>query len=236
MSQFVTLGDACGWRHSATHDPEAHPGHLLYGTWSGALASVLLGLDRTWDERTRDGIARTLNSFQEPDGTYVMRGIPSPSLNGHDAEYFSFHCTNYALGALRAIGRAPRFRLGFLDSLSSAVQLSEWLARRDWSHPWAEGNNIVNLASFYAILAEDGAKWAAERLQEMADWHDAHQNPVTGLWHEGAAQRPTELLNAIAGAAHNFHIYYHLNRNVPQASLVVDSCLRSGYLGIRSAC
>ena len=43
-------------------------------------------------------------------------------------------------------------------------------------------------------------------------------------------------LDALAGAAHNLHIYYYLNRDVPQAIRVVDSCLRRGYLGIRSAC
>ena len=70
----------------------------------------------------------------------------------------------------------------------------------------------------------------------MADWHDTHQNPYTGFWHRGDAKDKGTLLNALAGAAHNLHIYYYLTRDVPRAEQIVDSCLRLGYMGIHSAC
>jgi hypothetical protein len=181
-------------------------------------------------------IGNALNSFQLPNGTFVMPDIPDAARRTHDAEYFAFHCTNYALGALRALGEAPRYPLSFLEAFRSRGELEGWLSRRDWSRPWMEGNNIVNLASFYGVVARGGTVWARERLSDLAEWHDRHQSPRTGFWHssEGAGRR--ELHDAMAGAAHNLHIYYLLERDVPRPTFIVDSCLRLGYMGIRSAC
>ena len=186
------------------------------------------------DARRR--IANGLNRFQLPDGTFTMPDVPEAARPTHDSEYFAFHLTNYALGALRAIGEAPRHALSFLDAFRTHEDLGAWLSRRDWSRPWMEGNNIVNLASFYGIAASDGAGWAGERLVELADWHDRNQHPETGFWHSNAVGSRQELLDAMAGAAHNLHIYYLLEREVPRPIAIVDSCLRLGYLGIRSAC
>ena len=231
---YVTeLGHA--WRHSPTHNPRSHPDHLLYGTWAGALASVLLGVDRVFDDETRQRIGAALFAFQQPDGSFVMDRVPESARGGHNREYFTFHCTNYALGAARALGLPLRYPLIFVEAFATADQLRKWLSKRDWTQPWREGNNIVNLASFYAMLAETGRPWAGERLEALADWHDAHQNPTTGFWHAGDG-RGTHLLKALAGGAHNLHIYHSLGRPIPRAQRIVDSCLRLGYLGVGSAC
>lgn len=235
-AQRVETSDACYWRHSPAHDPGTHPGHLLYGTWAGALASLAIGTHTrfTSDERCR--IANALNGFQRDDGTFMLPGIPEEARTGHDDEYLAFHCSNYALGALRALGERPRYPLSFALPFTGGPFLESWLAARDWSRPWTEGNKIVNVASFLAMLADDGDSAAGERLVEMADWHDAHQHPRTGFWHLNPADDWGALMQAMAGAAHVYHLYYYLGRDVPLADRIVESCLRLGYMGVRSAC
>jgi hypothetical protein len=165
-----------------------------------------------------------------------MPGIPEAATRTHSTEYFAFHCTSYALGALHALGDAPGYPLAFVETLRSRRDLEEWLSRRDWSSPWMEGNNVVNLASFNGVLAKGAADWAHERLVDLAEWHDRHQNPTTGFWHACDATSRTALYKAMAGAAHNLHIYYRLEREVQRPTVIVESCLRLGYMGIRSAC
>lgn len=234
-AQAVEIGDAHFWRHSPVHDPEKDPGNLLCGTWGGAHTSVLLGLDEAFDATTRRRIGTGINSFQQSDGTFWMNGVDRPS-DERDLEYVTFQCTNYALGALRALGLEPCGELSFLQTLKQGPQLGAWLDRRDLSSPWAEGNNLVNLASFYAILRAEGNAQAGVRLEEMLVWLDWKQQPLTGFWHVGETKRKSSLLIAMAGAAHNLHLYYFLNREVPNAKAIIDSCLDLGYLGIRSAC
>jgi hypothetical protein len=236
QSQAYVRGSEHWWRHSCTHDAQSHPDHLLYGTWAGALASVLLGLDRSFSAETKDRIRHALSHFQRPDGTFLMAGIPEAQRPGQDREYLVFHCTNYAAGAMRALGLPLRYSLAFVEELASPAALQAWLAQRDWNRPWREGNNVVNLASFYALLAEDGAAWARERLEDMAAWHDVHQNPTTGFWHSTCGEDRSSLVEAMAGGAHNLHIYYYLGRSVPRGERIIDSCLRLGYPGVTSAC
>ena len=236
-SQLYVTETECYWLHSPNHDPASRPSHLLYGTWAGTFASVLIGLDARFDSSKRLRIGRALNRFQvSSSGAFAMPDVSPADRQGHNDEYLIFHCTNYALGALRALDQSARHPLLFMESFSTQQQLSDWLSRRDWARPWTEGNNIVNLASFYAVLAEDGQQWAHERLLEIADWHDANQNPRTGFWHSYPGNDLRSLLYATAGAAHNLHVYYYLDRNIPQPERIVDSCLRQGYMGIRSAC
>jgi hypothetical protein len=235
-AQVLETQDEQYWRHSPTHNCETYPEHLLYGTWAGVLASVLLELDTTLDTARRRRIANALNRYQTSQGAYLLRNIPLWARQGHDDEYLAFHCTNYALGALHALGESPRFPLSFLHAFDTASNLETWFHRRNWDRPWTEGNNIVNLASLYAWLSEQGEQWGRDRLVELADLLDQHQNPRTGFWHLGDGLGKKSLLPAMAGAAHNLHIYYYLDRRIPHAELIIDNCLRLGYLGVRSAC
>ena len=225
------------WRHSRLHDVNAYPDHLLYGTWSGLAGTVLLGGHANWTPVEREKVGAALNCFQQTDGAFMLPGAIAHRRNPrHDENYLRYHFTNYALGALRLIGVQPERPLRFVEDLKTKSALDNWLQERDWSQPWLEGNNVVNLGSFLALLSEDGCSWARERLDDLVDWHDKHQNSSTGLWHCSPANSREGLLNALAGAAHNLHLYYYLGREVPRPKEVIDSCLRPGYLGIRSAC
>jgi hypothetical protein len=236
LAQRWERGAELFWRHSATHDPAAAPAHLLYGTWAGVLGTKLIDGPDAFDESARDGIHRALCGFQRDDGAFFLPGLTAADLGGHSEEYLAFHCTNYAWGALHALGMSPRRPPTFLAPLRRADGLAAWLAARDLARPWVEGNNCVNLASFFFLLAEAGDTDAEERLGELILWHDGLQQAETGLWHAGDARDRAVLLDALAGAAHTLHLYYHTGRPVPRAEAIVESCLRLGYPGISSAC
>lgn len=234
-AQVVDQEDAQYWRHSPAHDFRSHPQHLLYGTWAGIHASILLGLDTEFSAAQRRRIANAVNQFQRSDGAYLMDTSQSACDAAPEDEYFIFHCTNYALGAVLGLNERPRYSLSFMDRLLDQEELDRWLRGRNWQRPWAEGNNIVNLAGFYAILAEAGVSAAWPRLNEIADWLDSQQDENTGFWL--ADESPNHDLHlAMAGAAHSQQIYYYLGRTVPRVTAIIDSCLRLGHLGLRSAC
>lgn len=236
IAQRRETANRCYWLHSPTHRPETHPDHVLYGTWAGTLASVLLGLDQEFAPSMRQKIVNAMERFQLDSGFFTMPGVGLAERGGHDDEYFMLHCTNYTVGALSALGSVPQLPEKYLERLAAPERLVTWLDGRNWNKPWTEGNNVVNLASLYAVLAERGLHWARERLHDMADWHDRRQNPQTGFWHTSSARSRKELFVALAGAAHNLHVYYYLERDVPDPERIVDSCLRLGYRGIRQAC
>lgn len=229
----VTDDGALHWRHSATHDPARDPALLLYGTWAGVQAGVLLDGPRAFAAEERYRIAAGLSRYQRTDGSFMLPVISDR--DGQTDEYIAFHCTNYAWGALRALALPPLRAPSFLEPLLDGEALTAWLARRNFQRPWTEGNNIINLASFYALLRDDGHAEAGERLEELCAWHDARQHGRTGLWHDDGT--PAAALGyAIAGGAHNLHLYYYLGRDVPNAPRIIDSCLSLGYLGVDSAC
>jgi hypothetical protein len=230
--QVATDADAVFWRHSPVHDVRRHPDHLLYGSWAGIMGSALLGALRVNDGPLCDAIASGLSRFQGPDGLFRMPSVSPEAMDGHDDEYFSFHCTNYALGAFDTISREPHARLAFLEAFENSLFLAEWLERRDWGRPWQEGNTVVNLASFFEFSARRGNREARVRLAQIADWLETHQNPDTGFWHSDGVG----YLQAMAGAAHVLQVFQPLGRAVPRAERIVDSCLERGYQGIRAAC
>jgi hypothetical protein len=101
------------------------------------------------------------------------------------------------------------------------------MAARDWRDPWLEGNNVVNLGSFLLLLAgsADAAVAGAARaaLDWLIDWHVENSDPRTGFW--GRQESDGERLHAMAGATHNYHLFFALGRPVPHLERAVDYCL-----------
>jgi hypothetical protein len=140
--------------------------------------------------------------------------------------YLVGHVTNYTLGALEALGRQvpePHFAAAYL----APGAIADWMAARDWDDPWLEGNNVVNLASFLLVLAANAdpatANAARRALDWMIDWHVENSDPRTGFWGRQDSER--ERLHAMAGATHNFHLFFALGRDVPHLDRAVDYCL-----------
>ena len=75
-----------------------------------------------------------------------------------------------------------------------------------------------------------------ELIEHLHGWHEETQDPVTGYWLDKEAQPPVHPMVAMAGAAHNFHIYYYLNRPLKHVDRIVDHCLSFVGDGTTTAC
>ena len=227
-------------RISPAHDPAAWPGMLLPGTYNGLLCRHLL--DGMADFPTAPVIA-WLESHRQPDGVFRVPGMrddtvfkkPDPV---ETWRYIDFHITNYTLGAIEALdpARVPVliFARPFLDPLT----LKAWLAERDLRDPWQEGNNIVNLGSFFLLLRRFGLADRAvldQAMEILFAWHERLQEPATGFWGVGQLSDPRAALHAMAGSIHNFHLWYVAARPLPYQDKAVNYALTQP-TGIDSAC
>ncbi len=233
------------YRCSSQHSPEEYPGMVLPATYNAAHALVLMGGIERGSASVRK-IASVVNSFQREDGRYRVPGMsddavfkrPDPA---YTWEYIDFHVGNYAIGAARNLGFREAYPLQFVEPYRSPQGLSRWLEGRVMDDPWMEGNNIVNLAGFYLCRRQQpGDQWDL-RIGELLDWHDRTQDSQTGFWGSPppSLDERRRLLVQMAGATHNFHIYYHEKRPIPRARLIVDASLslaESELSGVTSAC
>lgn len=219
---------------SAAQDSAIWPGMLLPGSYNGLQALQLIGgLDRLTASE-RDSLANWLLQSRQPDGTFRIEGMkPEDTFKKPDpAEtktYIDFHVSNYSLGALEAIGRLDAPVLDFITPYLRREFLEAWLSRRDLRDPWLEGNNIVNLASFFLLKAQtsgsDDRTHIDGAMTTLFEWHDRYQEPSTGFWGLGQAHDATMALHAMAGSMHNFHLYYECNRPLPYQDRAIDYAL-----------
>lgn len=233
-------GEARGvFRTSPAHDPSRWPGVLLQGSYDALMALGLIGgLDRLSPGERADAAA-ALKRFRQPDGRFAnphytaANTFKRPERDETD-RYIAYHLTNYALGALEALGDAEPPKLDFIRPFLDPTRLDAWLSRRDLRDPWLEGNNIVNMAGFLLLARDQGAAGAAEGLARMLDWHEFNQEPATGFWGVGQSDA-RQHLHAMAGATHNFHLYFALRRQIAHAKPIIDYCLTLPTL-VQSAC
>jgi hypothetical protein len=209
------------------------PGMLLPGTYNAIACRFLI---RSWTalpDPAADSLAAYLCASQTAEGAFRLEGMEAKDIYYPDFEYDDLHITNYALGALDLLGRRPKHGLAFAQRYTDLTTLDGWLAKRDFGEPWTEGNYFVNVASLLAQLASgqdggelrpcgDAAAKAGSAFARLLEWHDAFQCPATGFW---ADPDRTDLTSAMAGAAHNLHLYFLAGREVPRYERIVDSCL-----------
>jgi hypothetical protein len=227
-------------RISAAHDVRLWPGMLLPGTYNGVMCRHLL--DAAPPAGAYQLIAWLLHHRRD-DGTFRIQGM-------HDADvfkkpdrdetwrYIDFHVTNYTLGAIEALDPALVPNLSFAAAWLDPVTLKAWLAERDLRDPWQEGNNIVNLGSFFLLMKRFGLApddRITQALTIMFDWQDRLQEPATGFWGVGQLSDERALLHAMAGSMHNFHLWYATGRKLPFQDRAMDYAL-SRPTRIDSAC
>lgn len=223
-------GEPAGiFRTSAAHDPARWPGVLLPGSYDALMALRLTGGIARLDATERARAAAFIRRFRLPDGRFALpEHRPENTYKRPEREeterYIAFHLTNYALGALEALGDEAPPLLDFARPFLDPLRLDAWLARRDLRDPWLEGNNIVNLASFLLLFQGGDAAAARAALARLIDWHHFNQEPATGFWGVGQNE-PQQRLHAMAGATHNFHLFYALGEPIPYAGQIVDYCL-----------
>lgn len=212
-------------RISSAQDHASWPGVSLYGTYNGIMCLDLIGGLDSFSRAERTALVAWLEGHRRPDGIVRVPGMTDEAVfkkpdRDETWRYIDFHVTNYTLGAIDALEPGRRPNLAFAEPFLDPLTLKAWLADRDLNDPWQEGNNIVNLASFFLLLRRDGDAAVRARVNAALDilygWHDRHREPSTGFWGVGQLSDATRLLHAFAGSMHNFHIWYHEGR-VPTA-------------------
>ncbi len=220
-------------RISHAHDADAWPGVLLPGTYNGILCRELIdGLDRL-DGEDRATLVAWFEAFRTEDGRFRMTGMHDTAVfkkpdRDETWRYIDFHVTNYSLAAIEALNPDRIPNLIFARPWLDPIYLKAWLADRDLRDPWQEGNNIVNLASFLAGIERTGdaadQRAAAATFPILFDWHDRLQEPTTGFWGVGQSE-PDRRLEAVAGAVHNYHLWYSRRRPIPYHERAIDYAL-----------
>lgn len=218
------------FRESAACDLKIWPGMALPGTYNITMLNRLIGDGYDNDPARQAAMAEWVMAQRRIDGSWWIEGMdPADTFKKSDAEetrfYLTGHISNYALGAVEALGRQlppPDFARPYLDLQT----LAQWMDRRDWLDPWQEGNNIVNLGSFLLLLSryENTGSAANAALDWLIQWHIENINPATGFWglQQGSEQGR---LQAMAGATHNYHLFFKLGREVPYLECAIDYCL-----------
>lgn len=225
-----------GWRMGPHHDAVQQPGLLLHGTWCGVYLSVLLGDHVNWSVDFRKGVIATLQAGQQDEG-YFQLGLWSEQEHFlHSWQYARFHATNYTLGALRLLDETPAKPLVFLEIFRDKSVLRNWLDARCMAHPGMEGNNIVNLASFFLEHARQGHCWAQTAFDELLEWHLKIQNLSTGYFDRLEHNTYFNIVHSVTGASHNTHLFWWTNRPLPMAERYIEDCLRIASHGSGRAC
>ncbi|EOT8832855.1 hypothetical protein ACNENL_002141 [Escherichia fergusonii] len=224
-------------RVSALHDQQAWPQMLLAGTYDAIMARKLLNDSLPQSTSTADWLL----DCQHPDGFFTLPGLhweecyKRPNVE-ETKQYMRFHITNYAMGALDALGCLDRFSMPFLTPYLDKDTFWAWLGQRDMRDPWLEGNNIVNIGSFLLIeMARNPQGASRERLQDMIFWHNQQSEPFSGFWGPGQQFSKEALLFAMCGATHNLHVFYELGADIPHFNQSISRCLEQP-IAIRSSC
>lgn len=231
-------------RISAAHDVARWPGLALPATYNAVMCADLLDGLADFSADDRRALADWLEAHRRDDGVFRVPGMLDADVfkkadAGETWTYLDFHVGNYSLGAVQALdpSRVPNLR--FAERFLDPLVLKAWLAERDLREPWLEGNNIVNLGSFFLAMAAHGDAEMRARVDAamriLFDWHDRLQDPDTGFWGVGQSGDPTRLLHAFAGSMHNYHLWYECGRPLPYHARAVDYVLTRP-TQIHSAC
>lgn len=229
-------------RCSSYHDVARYPDMCLPATYNATHSLILLGAYDEIGKEEQKQLANFINSFQQTSGAYRFRHMKEDEIwkgksLAYSWNYIDNHITNYSMGVLKSLGEAVRYPLKFVDAYKDPKRLEEWLNARDLSDPWLEGNNIVNMASFLIHELEGRDD---DRLKELMDlffrWHNEHQDPNTGFWGTNHPTKPASVMEGMAGAAHNFHLYFYYNREIPFHKPIVDYCLEFVQGEVKTAC
>lgn len=117
--------------------------------------------------------------------------------------------------------QVPKHRLRYLDPLMNPRAMRMWIETQDWRFPWAVGN--IDMDTAFALAFEwkvMGNAKAQEALAAWFDWHDRNFDPKTGFWDFARTGR---LRDCMAGAMHQFGIYFMFNRDLRYPEQAADA-------------
>jgi hypothetical protein len=234
LSFFDLLKVNEGCKYTANHDTHRYPSAVLYGTWSVVYGKHLILGEKWVDADEKLWLKNSILRFRQKDGT-IYPSYLDEIKNPKSHEYLKLHTTNYAVGALMILDNKFDFQSKFFDEYLNADYLNRWLSQRSFIRPWEESNNIVNVASYLALCNDNGDSRGKERLYQMLEWHKKFQNPKTGGF-ENFSISQKNIIQSMAGAVHNFHIYHYLNEPIKFESIIGLNITPFLFNGALSAC
>lgn len=198
----------------------------LYASAFAALTLHELGALESLPEKRRRAWAQYLAGFQDPDTGHFLGPELTRGRNlsrRHGEEHLRMHLTAHVLPALAALGAKPAHPLWFARRFCDLKRLDAWLAARDLSQPWLEGNNLLFAGQFLIHLAEREAEPAAKpALERLTGWLDGRVDPASGLW---GTDRGCGRAEALYGGYHQIILYHYLGRPLPHPEALIDSAL-----------
>lgn len=223
-----------GFKYTINHDYNLYPSAILYGTWSVAFLKKLL-LGNTWaNEEEKNFILKCINTERLANGLFYPKSLDKVKYP-KSKEYMYLHCYNYAAGAALEINSDYDFQSGYMDFFLNNDNLQRWLDQRSLERPWEESNNIVNVASYLALCKDKGNNKGEECLYQMLEWHNKVQNPKTGGFEIFNLSRKN-VLQAMAGAVHNFHIHHYLKQPLNYEEVIGKNVIPYLFEGSLTAC
>lgn len=215
----LNTGRVGEYRYSVTGEPN------LYASCY-ALMTLHYVNELPEDPELRSAWADYILSFQDPaTGQFLGPELrrPLPAGAKHDFEHLAMHLAVTVLPCLDILGVKPRYPLRFAHRFLDAQTLALWLAQRDWTDAWLEGNNLLFVLQLLIYLRDDeGQPAAAARVDEFFAWLDANIDPATGLW--GTNGYCSNFV-AMCGGYHQLLAYYSEGRALTSPERLIDVTL-----------
>jgi hypothetical protein len=194
----------------------------LYGTCYALLTRYYLADDTRPDALTQDCITRC----QIETGEFVgpeLQAYEVPADAVHDREHLLHHLTCTVLPVCAQFNIPVRYPLSFARRFCDRAFLRSWLAARDLSHAWLEGNNLLFAGQLLVYLRDiEKHPGAQAALQCWFEWLDTHVDPATGLW---GTNGHCTAMEAVYGGYHQLLVYYHERHPLPNPQGLVDTAL-----------
>lgn len=229
------LKTAEGIKYTVNHDTVSYPAAVLYGTWSAVHGKRLVLGDAAFNEGEKDFLSKSMLAHRLSDGAFLPQAIFSLKTS-KSIEYLKLHCFNYATEAMLHTQKNYDFQSAFMDKFLEADFLQRWLEQRSLERPWEESNNIVNVASYLALCADNGNAKAKEALYQMLQWHNKVQNPKTGGFDNFGSPSQKQKAQSMAGAVHNFHLHLYLNEPWQYEHVIARNVEQLLFQGVLTAC
>lgn len=216
---------------------------LLYASCYAALTLHLCGELQKQPRELLEKWGEYLAGFQSEDGLFRDPRIQCEL--AENCDWWGWrHLTLHSLMALCALGQKCRRPFRVLDSFRQPGSVQKWLEGRNWREDTCGVSNEVQNIGRFMQYARDylGETIWEERLTELYDWLDRHQDPASGLW--GVRfDSPRDLSLGIQSAYHFWMLYKYDGRPVLHRAQALDSCFRSqtheggfGFVRNTSAC
>lgn len=215
----LNTGRVGEYRYSVTGEPN------LYASCY-ALMTLHYVNELPQDPAWRSAWADYILSFQDPaTGQFLGPELrrPLPAGAKHDFEHLAMHLATTVLPCLDILGTKPRHSLQFAHRFLDSQTLAQWLAQRDWTDAWLEGNNLLFVLQLLIYLRDDECQpAAAARIDEFFAWLDANIDAATGLW--GTNGYCSNFV-AMCGGYHQLLAYYSEGRALTSPERLIDVTL-----------